>query len=388
MAEQMLPKERILAAYNRQDVDRPPVCPNLIRWIRGTYGCTCEMHQWQIAEKFGFDPLIMYGMYLNAPISSDYVYRPDAGDGYRDLENVNVKVCVENQKESVVYIRRFETPDGILTDRITWARPNMGYGDGPNPHRDEPLAKSLDDIAALKHLYPKPQKGNVNDLNLLSEVVGDRGLVEYYETSNAGAWGMEVLGPEQMLMCAVENKKLLLEVLKLCQAQHLRNLKAVLESGHKNFTVSWFQCGSSVGWSPSNIEEFFLPLVRQGVELVHSYGGTYRYQDDGKMADVIPDLIEMGVDVIGGLQPPPVGDCVLGQLKEKYGNKACFFGGLDPIYTFELGSQKLIRTVVTELLEQIGDGRGVVIGLAEAFGPETPQEYLCELIKTVKDNAR
>ena len=118
---------------------------------------------------------------------------------------------------------------------------------------------------------------------------------------------------------------------------------------------------------------------------MHRYGGTYRFFDDGKMKDMIPHLIDMGVEVACGLQPPPVGDCVMGELKQEYGDRICLFGGLDPINTFELGSAQTVRAAVTELLEQLGDGRGIVLNTAEAFGPETPLECLQEWIKTVRE---
>lgn len=381
----MTPRERLEAAFAREEVDRIPVAPDMVRWVRGNYGCTCEMHQLKGAEAFGFDPLVKHGMYLNSPISSDYVYRPDPAGGYRDLPDVHVDVRVENHREKTIHVRRFETPDGVLTDRIVWARPNIGYGDGPNPHREEPLVKSIADVDALRHLYPEARRGYVDDLRLFTEMIGDRGMAAYCESTNAGGWGMESLGPENMLMCAVEDKALLHAVLRVCQDRHLANLKTVLESGHRHFFVSWFQCGPSVGWSPAHIEEFFLPLIRESVELVHSHGAVYQYQDDGKMADIIPCLVDMNVDVVGALQPPPVGDCVFSELKGKYGEEVCLYGGLDPIYTFELGTPERVREAVTELLESARDGRGVVIATGEAFGPQTPSECLRELVRAVRD---
>jgi hypothetical protein len=382
MVKEMTSKERILAAVALAEVDRPAVMPNLIRWIRENYGCPCEMHQLETCREFGFDPMIMYGLYLNTPLSSDYVYRPDGG--YRDLAEVIVDIRVENQRDRTVHIRKFQTPDGILTDRIVWSRPGMGYGDGPNPHREEPLVKTLADIPALRHLYPLPRNNFVSDLKLFSEMLGDRGIVEYLETSNAGAWGMESLGPDNMLMSAVEDKPLLSAVLRVCQDQHLRNLKEVLEAGQKNIAVSWFQCGPSVGWSPQQIKEFFWPLIRESVELVKKNGGIYRYQDDGKMAGIIPDLVEVGVDIISGLQPPPVGDCVFGDIKAKWGHKVCLMGGLDPIYTFERGNADTVRLAVEELHAQAPEGRGLIVGTAEAFGPQTSPECLHALSQAVR----
>ncbi|MCX6992547.1 MAG: hypothetical protein NT011_05305 [Kiritimatiellaeota bacterium] len=378
----MTPRQRLLAAFSRKDTDRPAVMPNLIRWIRGRWGCPCEMHQLQACETFGFDAMIMYGLYLNHPMATDYVYRPDGG--YRDLPGVKIDIRVENATDQTIHIRQFHTPDGTLTDRIAWARPDMGYGDGPNPHREEPLVKSLDDIPALKHLYPAPRKNFVTDLKLFSQIVGERGVVEFLEGSNAGTWGMEALGPENMLICAVDNKPLLHAVLRVCQDQHLRLLKTVLESGHRHIAVSWFQCGPSVGWSPDHIKEFFHPLIRESVQLVKNYGAYYRYQDDGRMTDIFPFLADLGVDIVSGLQPPPVGDCVFGEIRKKWGNKICLMGALDPIYVFERGNQQTIQQAVEALFTQAPDGRGLVVGTAEAFGPDTPEECLYALSRAVQ----
>ena len=384
MPNQMTPRQRLEAAFARAEVDRPPVWPNFIRWIRGNRGCASEIQQLFVGEEFGFDPLIMYGLYLNVPIASDYVYRPDSIGGYRDLPGVNADIRVEAEPDRTIYIRRFETPDGVLTDRIVWALPNKGYGDGPNPHRDEPLAKSMEDVPALRHLYPEPRPGFLDEMRYFTEMVGDRAVVEYLDGTNAGSWGMESLGPEKVLTAAIEDKELLHAVLDVCGEVHLRNTKAVLESGHKHIAASWFQCGPSTGWSPGNIEEFFLPHIRKSVELARAYGATYRYQDDGKMADLIPHLVEMGVDIISGLQPPPIGDCDFGELKRQYGDRVCFMAGPDPVYAFELGTPEKIHQAVKEMFEQVEDNRGIVVSTAEAFGPETPTECLHELTAAVR----
>ena len=158
MSAEMTSRERLLAAFVCQEVDRPPVWPGFLRWIRGNRGSASEIQQLFVMEEFGFDPLITFGMYLNQPIASDYVYRPDSPGGYRDLPGVSTDVRVERRKDRTVHYRKFHTPDGVLSDRISWPLPNIGYGDGPNPHREEPLVKSLDDIEAIPAIFPETKQ--------------------------------------------------------------------------------------------------------------------------------------------------------------------------------------------------------------------------------------
>ena len=60
-----------------------------------------------------------------------------------------VEMRIRNDKEHVWYERTIHTPAGDLHDVIQWPRPNTGFGDGPNPHRIEPLVKSAADLDAL-----------------------------------------------------------------------------------------------------------------------------------------------------------------------------------------------------------------------------------------------
>ncbi|MFH1006827.1 MAG: hypothetical protein V1800_04900 [Candidatus Latescibacterota bacterium] len=194
---------------------------------------------------------------------------------------------------------------------IQWARPNIGYGDGPNPHRVEPLIKTQADLDALQYLYPEPRADFLADIPLLLEEVGQRALLAALDTTHAGSWGMEVLGPENMLLMSITDPELLKGVCRLANDAHLRNLKAMLAHGIEVVYDSWFQCGPSVGWSPQTYEHNFLPLIRETVDLAHEFDALFVYQDDGKMRDIVPHLVQAGVDALGGLQPPDVGDVVL-----------------------------------------------------------------------------
>ena len=80
--------------------------------------------------------------------------------------------------------------------------------------------------------------------------------------------------------------------------------------------------------------------------------------------------------VLSGLQPPDVGDVILKDVKAKYGDKVALLGGLDPTYTFDLGSPASVREAVRQAIADAGAGGGYILGTGEAIGPETPAESL------------
>ena len=195
--------------------DRVPCSPHIIRWIRHHWGCTCPDHQAKLADEFGLDLLIQYAAYTWQSVSNDYVYAPGGGYAfnasalYGDLPEVSVELRVENRPKHVLTYRTFHTPAGELKDVIQWARPDMGYGDGPNPHRLEPLVKSTADLAALRFLYPPPRKDVLADIPLTLERIGERAVVMATDCTHPGCWAMEALGPERMLTASITEPELL-----------------------------------------------------------------------------------------------------------------------------------------------------------------------------------
>ncbi len=391
---EMTPRQRLLTALRRGQPDRVPCFPSIIRWVRYHYGCTCPRHQLRLAEDFGLDALINYGQYTWQSVSNDYVYAPGGGYSYAaaglygDLPEVAVELKVKNGAEHVWFERTFHTPAGDLHDVMQWSRPNIGYGDGPNPHRVEPLVKALADLPALKFLYPAPRRDLLADFPLVKAEIGARGLLAAIDCTHAGSWGMEVLGPENQLIASVTEPELLAGVCRLANDVHLRNLRALLDLGLEAVYDSWFQCGPSVGWSPKTYRRIFLPLVQECVALAHEYGAIYIYQDDGKMRDILPLVVEAGADVLSGLQPPEVGDVVLKEAKALYGDKVTLLGGLDPCYTFDRGNPALVREAVRQAIADAGAGGGYVLGTGEAIDPQTPAESIHAAVAAAREFGR
>jgi len=230
-----------------------------------------------------------------------------------------------------------------------------------------------------------PRRDLIEDIPLVLVDIGDRAVLAAVDCTHAGSWGMEVLGPEQMLVASVTDVELLQGVCRMANDAHLRNLRAMLEQGIEVVYDSWFQCGPSVGWSPQTYEEIFLPLVREAVQLTHEFDAIYIYQDDGKQRNIIPFLVEAGVDVIAGLQPPEIGDVVLSEVKRLYGDKVALMGGLDPCYTFDRGTPEGVRQAVRQAIHDGGAGGGYVVATAEAVSPATPAECLRAAVQAVKD---
>ena len=54
--------------------------------------------------------------------------------------------------------------------------------------------------------------------------------------------------------------------------------------------------------SRAMFEEFYRPWMQQGIDLVKSHDILVFHHDDGAIRELIPDFIEMGIDVLNPVQ--------------------------------------------------------------------------------------
>jgi uroporphyrinogen-III decarboxylase len=71
-----------------------------------------------------------------------------------------------------------------------------------------------------------------------------------------------------------------------------------------------------------------------------------------------------------------VGDVVLSEVKALHGTHVALLGGLDPVYTFDLGTAQDVRNAIRQAIADAGRNGGYIIGTGEAVAPRTPIESL------------
>lgn len=115
--------------------------------------------------------------------------------------------------------------------------------------------------------------------------------------------------------------------------------------------------GSQTGLmlSPQLIREYVLPGTRRLVEQAKSYGLKVIYHSCGAVYDIIPDLIDAGVDVIHPIQAL-ASRMEPGRLKKQFGDKVSFCGGVDAQNLLVYGTPEQIRAKVLELKELFPTG--------------------------------
>jgi uroporphyrinogen decarboxylase len=107
------------------------------------------------------------------------------------------------------------------------------------------------------------------------------------------------------------------------------------------------------------------------------------YHGDGNMIQILPDLIEIGVDILNPIQPECM-DPV--EVKRLYGDMVSFWGTVGTQTTMPFGTPDEVRIVCRRMMEEVGRGGGLLLAPSHMVEPEVPWENIMAFIETVTEH--
>jgi uroporphyrinogen decarboxylase len=138
------------------------------------------------------------------------------------------------------------------------------------------------------------------------------------------------------------------------------------------FSDDWgYQDGILIG--AKRWRKIIKPHMRRLYERVHRAGKYTLNHICGSVAEILPDLIEIGLDVYESVQPEAKNNNPY-ELKRKYGKDITFWGGLGSQSLLPFGAPAEIKNEVAHLCQEMGHGGGYILSPAKAIQPETPLE--------------
>ena len=123
---------------------------------------------------------------------------------------------------------------------------------------------------------------------------------------------------------------------------------------------------------------FFKPGLKLMVEKIKS-GGKYAYLHScGDLTSIIPDLIEIGFDVINPLQPDYMD---VFKLKEEYGDHITFHGGVSEQMTLNFGTPDDVEAEMRDKMERLGRNGGYILAPSQGITKNVPVENAARFIE-------
>jgi len=357
-------RERVMTALNHQEPDRCPMqisfTPEFALRLRKDLGrASVSQHNphgggntYELERVLDEDMLLTSVGWAN----SYYQVDCDAGEGYTDEWGVRWTAAeYETKFGKGKYTEVVEHP--LAEDSA------IDSYQPPDPNRPELYSDSEQLIRDYKDEY---------------WIVGVT-VTTIWET----AWALR--GFERMLTDLVLNPDLANRILDIPYQYHLTAAKKLVEMG-----VDMIWAGDDMGTqqtmliAPQQWQQIFKPRMANFISTLKEINPDIKiaYHSDGNIYQIIPDLIEIGLDVLNPVQPACIDPA---KVKKDFGNKLCFWGTMDEQQTLPFGTPADVEREVKERLKTIGKNGGLIIGPTHHVQLDTPLENFWSMVNTIKE---
>jgi uroporphyrinogen decarboxylase len=325
----MTSRERVLAAIAHQPVDRLPsdiwATPEIWQMLRGHFGVETED---QVRDCLGIDGLIFH----TAPSTR----------------------------------ARPLSPEGTPTDIWgSWGREMRLPSGGLYWEQAHYPLKHVTEVAELDDFdWEDPSEYDLVAARETATRLHERYVViAGYIAPFVDLWTL--FGQETALLNLALRPELIEAVLDRSQAYRLEQHRQLFEAtrGLAEVANVTDDFGSQNGlvMSPGTIRSLFWPHYRAAIKLAKSFGLKVFHHDDGGMAEIIPELVEMGVDLLNPIQWRCAG-MDRERMKAEFGDRLCFHGAVDTQAVMAFGTPEDVRQEVRDNLRMLGgDGTGYII---------------------------
>ena len=346
-------KERVLAAINHVEPDRVPVdlwalSPVTDR-LRDHFGVEDDEAVWQT---LGVDLRSVWPAYVGPPL-------PSSDDGsWIDWWGIRKRMI--GPFEEVV-----EPP---LAD-----------------------ARTIADVEA--HPWPDPDWFDYDGLRPICEALSEYALVIRDPGPNTTCvlrLAMFLRDMEKFMMDLALNPDLARAIIERVERFYLELDRCIFEAVG-DLTDIYF-IADDIGTqdrliiSPRMFRKFVKPSLQRFIAQAKEHGLRVMYHTCGAVRPLIPDFIEMGVDILNPIQVSAKGMEPAG-LKRDFGDALCFHGALDIQTVLSQGTPDEVHAEAARLCRVLGQGGGFILAPTNNVMPETPIENILALYEAVQGAA-
>ena len=137
--------------------------------------------------------------------------------------------------------------------------------------------------------------------------------------------------------------------------------------------------------NPRFLRQYIFPRHKEIGDLVHAKGLPYLFHSDGRLYDVIDDLIACGYHALHPCEPASM-DIL--KLKRKYGGRLCLMGNINLDSTLCLGTPDDVIEEVKLRLRTVGPGGGYCCGSSNSIPEYVPFDNYLAMIRTIQKHGK
>ena len=155
--------------------------------------------------------------------------------------------------------------------------------------------------------------------------------------------------------------------------------------------ADWIWLGDDLGsqsgmiMSPDTWRHYLKPRMAKIIKTLRTQKSDIiiAYHSCGSMSDVIPDLIEIGINVLNPIQPLATNMDIY-KIKNEYGSKITLMGNIDTQDFMKNATPIEIRLQTKKLITNLKKGGGYIFAASHTIQPDIPIENILAMVDELK----
>lgn len=203
---------------------------------------------------------------------------------------------------------------------------------------------------------------------------------------------IELMGMEKFMLRMYDNPAMIEALIERCVDFYFEMNRRFYEVNQGAFDfVMWhndFGSQNALLMSPTHWRKFFKPQLLKLVNLAHKHNILVALHSCGDIHEIIPDIIEIGVDALNPIQVSAANmDPVI--LEKEYGEDIVFFGAIDENEILLHGSEERVREETRRIIDIFGkNGKYIVAASHDFLLPEVPAKNICAMYNEARSISR
>jgi len=194
------------------------------------------------------------------------------------------------------------------------------------------------------------------------------------------AWSLR--GMENLLSDMILNEAFVQELFDRILDHHLRLLDIILDYGFESIYIGddWGQQKGLI-MGPPMWRKYIKPGMKRMFDEIKGRGKYVCLHSCGDLRDILPELVDMGLDIYNTIQPE-IYD--LKELKREYGKHITFYGGISTQQFLPYASAEEVRSHTNEVMRIMGRNGGYILAPTHAVTDDIPVENVLAMVETAR----
>ena len=375
----MTGRERILAAFRGEPVDRVPFAPNICQWFYYhliNHSLPAEVagaeHPFDILRHLGADILARWdtqwatkAVYTAGEYSEEYA-------GHSGWDKAMVTAFNIYPPHTTERRRTFVTPYGTLSQIWTFT-PEAGAD-----FESKYWWTEWEEYEAIRFmLESKEYVFDAAEFQRWVDRVGDDGVVMMKITESPLKRLHWLAGPQNATKFIIDHPAEMKSLAKIHEEKALKMLERVVDHPEVEIFISNDNL-DSMFYPPYYYQKYCRAFFARAAEIIHSRNKFLMVHACGRNKVLLPLVGEAKIDALEGVTPPPMGDVQLGEVRKLTGYKNFTVNGGMSATQQEIAqdAEAKIHAYTRRLFESMGDKRHFIFASSCNTSPLTPWENL------------